>query len=232
MRRARSAALVLALSLAAAVAGPAARLAAQADESEPLLRAEFRVELQPVSPFGDPDPLELEAAARLLLDEATWVYAGMVWGFRYEYEPYDRTRGIAERFVLSPLGAIPKGDPRLVPGAARRAGGELAAYVEYRPLPVEAALLGSYAKEPWERSQAEGAAKLSRGWAGRREALEDALREAVRAHLRSIEPNKPRRSTGRVVLERPPRIVVREGSYLAQVRARVDVQELAPYVVY
>lgn len=236
MKRARQ--LVCALALAAGLGGPGLGSAAPGCSAEEprgdggLLRAEFWMELEPVSEEGIPLPIGLDEGARRLLDEATWVFGGMVWGFSYEYEPYDRTRGIAERFKLASLGAIPRRDPRLVPFEARFDSSELRAYVEYRPSPAELSLMEGYSRGPWARAQGLGRADLLKGWPGRREAYEDALREAVRAHLRSIEPNKPRRSTGRVVFEAPPRIVVREGSYLVRARARIEVVELLPYVLY
>jgi len=220
----------MAIALAAAAA-LAPGLSAQ-DQGGAVLRAEFWIDLYPVSAVGDPWPVDLDEGARRLLEEATWVFGGMVWGFEYRYEPYDKARGIAERFDLKPLGAVAAGDPRLAPEKARGNSGELRAYVEYRLSAAESALLDSYSREPWVRSQGAGRAELIRGWPGRREACEEALREAVRAHLRSIEPNKPRRSTGRVVFEKPPRLAIRDGAYLAQARARVEVLELLPYVVY
>ncbi len=238
----RGRAAALAIALASNLAGPA-RLAAQ-EVSEPRLRAAFWVETEPVASAGEAWPVSSEEAARRLVDEAAWVFAGMVWGFSFEYVPLDRARGIEEGFVLEPLGSIPWGDPRLIPGKLEPAGSrllpeasfgpstELRAYVEYRPEAEGARLMEAYGAEPWVRSQGLGRADILGGWKARRAAYEDALREAVREYLRSIEPNKPRRAAGRVVFERVPAITVREGAYLVQARSRIEVLELAPYVVY
>jgi hypothetical protein len=209
-----------------------------AGQELPLLRAEFWIDLQPVAAPGEPWPVQPEEAARRLLEEASWVFGGMLWGFGFAYSPLDRGRGIGESFELEPLGRIAKGDPRLLPGPGRvdeRPGfppEALRAYVEYRPDEAQAAALESYGREPWARAQGLGSADLKRGWPGRREAYEDSLREALRAYLRGLEPNKPRMSKGRVVFDRPPTIAIREGRYLVQSRARVEVLETLPYVVY
>ena len=227
----RATALVFAIALPAFGfwMAPAGRAAAQ---SAPLLRAEFRIELEPASTKGGPQPADPGDAGERLLGEAAWAYGGMLWGFEFEYAPYDRARGIAETFRLRSLGAIERGDPRLVPGPASSDGRALRAYVEYRPDEAGAGLVESYRREPWKAAQGLGKAEVALGWAGRRAACEDALREAVRAHLRSIEPNKPRGASGRVVLERPPTIRVQGGRYTAQLRARIEVLEWKPYVVY
>jgi len=215
--------------LAAAFAAAGAPAAGQ---GEPLLRAEFWTDLEPVSAAGEPWPVPRDEAARRLLDEAAWVFGGMLWGFEFEYAPLDRARGIEESFTLEALGSIERGDPRLEPGQARLSGREMRAYVDYRPDAAQAALLASYRDEPWERAQGVGRADWTRGWAGRRAAYENCLREAVRAYLRSLVPNKPRLARGRVVFERPPSIFVEGGFYTVQARARVEVLELRPYVVY
>jgi hypothetical protein len=201
-------------------------------QEEPLLRAEFWIDMQPVSGVGDPWPVPREEAARRLLEESAWVYAGMLWGFEFEYAPFDRVRGIEERFELKALGSITRGDPRLEPGQARVKDGEMRAYVEYRPDAEQARRLASYRDEPWKGTQGIGRVDWTKGWPGRRQAYEDGLREAVRAYLRSIEPNKPRLARGRVVFERPPTIFIVGGFYTVQARARVEVVELRPYVVY
>jgi hypothetical protein len=227
--RARVLACAIAFSAAAFWAVAADDAVGQA---APLLRAEFWIDLEPVSGTGDPWPVSADEAGRRLLEEATWVFGGMLWGFEFEYAPLDRTRGIEERFSLKSLGEIARGDPRLAPGRARADGRELRAYVEYRPDEAQAGFLESYRREPWKGTQGIGKADLTKGWPGRRAAYEDCLREAVRSYLRSIEPNKPRSAIGRVVFERPPSIAVSGGCYRVQARARVELLELRPYVVY
>ena len=215
----------------------AAAVALGAEEG-PLLRAEFWIDLEPVAAPGDPWPVPADIAGQRLLEEASWVYGGMVWGFDFEYVPLDRTRKIEELLRLTPLGSIAWGDQRLKPGKLepRELGlfepSELHAFVEYRLDVASAAFMDSYSRVPWVRAQGIGKADLIKGWPGRRMAYEDALREAVRAYLRSIEPNKPRRATGRVVFDRVPSIMIKDGFYVVQARARIDVRELAPYVVY
>jgi hypothetical protein len=232
-----------AFGLALALASAGIALAAQ-EENAPLLRAEFWIEREPVSSPSEPWPVPLDEARRRLLDEAAWVYSGMVWGFDFEYAPYDKTRGIAESFRPSPIESLSAADPalkaerlapsrtRYMPSGSLGPEGELSAYVEYRPGEAEARLMAAYSREPWVRSQGIGRADIVKGWRGRRAAYEDALRVAVREYLRSIEPNKPRGAKGRVVFERPPSIAVRDGFYLVQASARIEVLELKAYGVY
>ncbi|MBL8968054.1 MAG: hypothetical protein JNG85_13700, partial [Spirochaetaceae bacterium] len=107
--------------------------ASLAAEAPTILGGEFWAELEPVPQEGDPWPLTSEDAALRLVEEAAFVFAGMVSGFEFDYTPLDRVRGLEERFAMKPLGHVPRGDPRLVPGAARVEGERVIGRVEFRP---------------------------------------------------------------------------------------------------
>lgn len=221
-----------AVLIAALLACLGSLAAAQDDEGASRFRAEFWAELEPVSDVGDPWPVPPEERARRLLSEAAWIYAGMIWGFSFSYTPYDRTRGIAERFELTSLGSLVAGDPRLVLGRTRTVANITRAFVTYHPTPDEEARVSSYAEEPWQSCQGIGRADYLLGWKAHRASFEDGLRAAVREYLRLVIPNKPRRVLGRVVFTRVPVLSLADGIYTSQVRARVEVQDVQAYEVY
>jgi hypothetical protein len=229
--------LASSLALATAFFACAAASFAQAPGKE-LLRSEFWTDLQPVAGVGDEWPVSPATARARILEEAAWVYSGMIWGFEFEYTPYDKTRSLAERFVLKPIGSLEPSALSLASGSATEdlppelASNELRSFVEYRPPAALVELMQSYAQDPWKGSQGLGTADMNVGLKGRRAAYEDGLRLAVRALLQGREPNKPRLVKGRVVFERPPSMTIKGGYYTAQLRARVMVIEVIPYKVY
>jgi hypothetical protein len=185
---------------------------------------------------GDEWPVSAETARLRILEEAAWVYSGLVWGFEFEYTPYDKTRGLAERFALKPLGSISPAQLRLValPVAASGAGEieRYRYYVEY-PLTSElSALVEGHSADPWKGSQGTGTADMNKGIKGRHAAYEDSLRLSVRSLLQGLEPNKPREVHGRVAFERLPSLALVDGFYTSRVRARVMVVESIPYKLY
>ncbi|MGO8694428.1 MAG: hypothetical protein ACLQMF_12245 [Rectinemataceae bacterium] len=228
--RIRSLPLALAFALALGIGGAAAQ--AQGDDGAVRFRSEFWAEIEPVSDLGDPWPVPPEERSRRIMDEAAWIYSGMIWGFEFSYTPYDKVRRIEERFDLKSLGSIRSDDPRLSLGPSRVEGGSTRAFVTYHPLPDEEARVVSYADEPWRGTQGIGRADYLLGWKAHRAAYEDGLREAVRSLLQLIEPNKPRRVLGRVVFERVPALGLAGGFYTSQVRARVEVSRILRYEVY
>jgi hypothetical protein len=205
---------------------------AEEGEAGRRLRSEFWIDLKPVAAVGDIWPLPPEKAERLMLEEAAWVFSGMIWGFEFSYTPLDQVRALSERFELRSLGSIAVGDSRLDSGDMRVAKDEVRSWIEYRPDPVTLAGMARHDIEPWRGTQGLGKADLVLGLAGRRAAYEDATREALRALLRSLEPNKPRLVKGRVVFERVPSITIAHGAYMVQARLRVEVVEILSYNVY
>jgi hypothetical protein len=225
--RAAAAAAATALALALVIPSPAS---AQVPGS--TLRSEFWADREPVSKEGDPWPVTPEVARQRILDEAAWVYSGVVYGFDYAYTPYDKARALEERFELAPLGSIGPQSLALTGGAKARSDYDIRVYVEYVPDEAQAKLMDSYRTDPWKGSQGIGKADILRGVPGRDEAYRDALRAAVRAYLQALEPNKPRLAKGRVAFERPPSLIVSDGYYVVQARVRVMHTEVIPYAMY
>ena len=197
-----------------------------------LLRAEFWADTEPVAAVGEEWPVSPGLARSRILEEAAWVFGGMIWGFEFSYTPYDKTRAIEERFDIAAIESLPADAPSLARGARASTGQEYRSYVEYRPDAGMVRLMEDYARGPWRSAQGTGRAGMGLGVKGRREACKDALRAAVRSLLQGLEPNKPRLARGRVVLDRPPGLAIVGGFYTAQVRARVMVVEVVPYTVY
>jgi hypothetical protein len=224
----RTLALAAFVALAAFASPPAL---AQTSVRE-LIRAEFWADVEPVASVGEPWPVTPELARERILEEAAWVYGGVIWGFEFAYTPYDKARAIAERFELAPIAGLKPELLALVPDALASGVNGYSGFVEYRPGPDLASLMESYSREPWKGCQGIGRADMILGVKGRRAAYEDGLRAAIRSYLQGALPNKPRQVKGRIVLERPPSLAIINGAYTAQLRARAMVLETIPYKMY
>ncbi len=216
----RKAALLLAAAMAAAAAG--------ADQT---IRGRFEVDLEPVSAMevGVPYPLDAATAHRRALDEASLVFAGIVYGWRFEYAIGDKSRAAAESFELKPLGSIAFGDPRLSVTDADSAPSVLGVWAEYRLDAVQERTYAAGRDGNARRSQGAGSAPRSAGPAGKADALRDAARLAVRAVLGSSERNRPKEASGAVVLEEVPRYWVDAGRFVCSARFRVRIETVVPY---
>jgi len=225
-----------------------ASAAAYAQDRDVVLRAEFPADLAAppsVSAFsGVVDPQyvarvpDAEAAA-VILEEARWTFAGMVWGFVYSYTPSDKARAIEERFDIRPRSPESVAAMRLHAASARLAGTTLLVTVEYYPETPARAELSSW-KTVSAAAQGIGSAPMlsataagSMGQvAARRDATTVAIREALRAYLRTVTHNKPREVRGSFSFYAPPRIFARDGSWVSSVRLYARVDEILSYGAY
>ncbi len=207
-------------------------LSAPAQISGVVLRGEFWADLEPVSKAGEIWPVPPAEAGKRILAEAAWVFSALVYGFEYSYTPYDSARGLKERFELSSLGSIAPEELSPAGAARTKSSYELRAFVDYRVDEAQAKLMASYLLDPWKGSQGIGRADILGGVEARAAAYSDALREAVRAYLRDVTPNKPRLVRGRVAFERMPSLSLVGGYYLVQARVRVMTLETLPYAAY
>ena len=213
---------------------PASFLSAQ----EPVLRTEFWAESEPVETLpaivseAAPRAAVPEEVVQALLEEARRIFAGMIWGFRFEYVPYDKARGVAEELKILPLGEILWGDPRLNSSQTRTRGTQLRVYMEYRPDAFAASRRASWNDSTYQSAQGRGAAPLSLGLEARKTALDQAAKEALREMLRPVVKNKPREIRGIFAYDEAPRLVITGGTYTATARIRVKVTEVRGYTVY
>jgi len=207
------------------------RLPVFADET---LQGRFVVDLEPVAAMepGVPYPLDQQAAARRIFEEAAVDFAAMIYGWSFLYEPGDKARQIEEFFELKPLGNIPWGDPRLTALDTHSEGSKLYVWVEYRPDEIQRRYLAAGREGSAKTAQGTGSALVSLGVRGKSDALEDAAREALRGMLRGSERNKPKEARGTLVLSEIPRFWVDAGHFSCAARFRVVVKEVVPFRVF
>jgi hypothetical protein len=221
------------------------------DSQPDFLSAELWVELVPpvaesaledagrgtVRPFEEilpmtARPLEHDEAVRRLLEEARFVVSGMIYGFRLEYTPMDRERGVEELFSAEPVAVIPWGDPGLRVMDTWQRNGMLFARVRYDLSEAQRLRLKAWSSAVHESAGASASAPLSMGYRGRMEAHRLAIKAAFREYLRGVERNKPRASAARAVLSAAPVSAVSAGGYRSTVRIRLDVGEIQSYGAY
>ena len=191
--------------------------------SDGYLSGEFWWEAEPFV-GGIEYPASGEKGLTFILEEARWIFSGMIYGFRFFYNPPEPGREVEEVYELEPLLTIPWGDPSLKVLNAWPRDNRYRADLEYR--------LSEYQmlhRMAWEgvvhpSAEGEGHYTLFEGFSGRRIALERGILQAVRNHFRPRYRNRPAAIEGRVVLMEAPYLVIREGEYIGRVRIRMDLE--------
>jgi len=207
----------------AAVSALVAGLSAQT--SGEVLRAEFWTDLDLPPHEGESYPLPDSVAASRVLDEAAWVFSGMIEGFAFDWKPENKGRQIKDSFVLTPASAIAQGDPRLVPGPTTKSSSRLGAWIDFRPDDSDRLFLESTRSPEWKSAQGVGAFSRSGGWKGRREAYVAAARAALESWEREAEPQRPDEVKGRLVFATAPSVFVEENAWVVRARVRIEILE-------
>lgn len=207
--------------------------------AQTVLRGEVRVDLEPVylQYIDDPYPLDTTTAQKRALDEAALYFSSIIYGWSYDYEIGEMARAIPEQFTLISRGSIPFGDPNLAVTDARLETSYLYVWMDYRPDSIQERRLEQWKSGTIKKVQAIGEGPLAgpggSNWLdGKRQALEDAARAAVRSLLRGTERNRPKHSTGFVALAAFPRYWVDAGRWQCGATFYIEVSDITAFSAY
>ncbi|MCL2791869.1 MAG: hypothetical protein FWD87_02150 [Spirochaetaceae bacterium] len=201
----------------------------------PILSSEFWFFAENSPVFGNIErnraTQEEEATNRIkdLLDEAVFVYSGMIYGFSFSYTPSDLRRGVGEEFSIVPTSTIRFGDPAMRVRGTRRDDTRTFVRLEYRCEERHLAWLNFWNSSAFPVIGGSGTSFANIGAESRIEAIEQAVKESVRSYMRRRVHNKPRTITGSFVFAEPPVIRYAAGLYTASVRIKVDIVDVEAY---
>ncbi len=208
---------------------PVSTLPAQTD----LLWVHPWCELEPFVRVGaDEYPLPRDTAARRVLEEGRILFSAMVYGYTFVYTPSDAARRVAEVFELTPVAEIPWGSERLRVGETGVEENRLSSRLSYSLSQAEMLRRASWSSGALPLSTGSGQGNLFKGYTEKITALQNAMKEAVRDHLRTRVLNKPREVRGDVVLWEDPRTIVRAGVYVTTAKVKLRVREIVPYRIF
>ncbi|MCL2705170.1 MAG: hypothetical protein FWE72_03070 [Spirochaetaceae bacterium] len=164
-----------------------------------------------------------------LLDEAVFVYSGMIYGFTFTYTPSDQKRGVKEEFSIVPTATIQYGDPAMSVKATRKEKAKTFVRLEYRCENHHQSWLSYWNSSTFPVIGGSGTSFASEGAASRIEAMEQAVKESVRTYMRGRIHNKPRSITGNFVFKEVPVIKQAAGLYTASVKIKIDIMNIETY---
>ena len=180
----------------------------------------------------DEEQEKLNKNVKDLLDEAVFVYSGMIYGFSFTYTPGDLARGVKEEFSIVPNAQIQYGDPALAVRAIRKDKARTFVRIEYRCEDRHQAWLDYWNSSTFPLIGGSATSFASEGAASRIEAMEQAVKESVRNYMRGRIHNKPRSISGNFVFKEAPVIMQAAGLYKASVRIKVDITTVEQYSLF
>jgi hypothetical protein len=158
-----------------------------------------------------------EEAIKVLLEDARWIFSGMIYGFSFRYVPGNSEETLAEVFELSPIKQIPNGDPAMKVQQVLDDTQYLSVLFYYWPDEYQNRRLRVSRGGGFHSSAAAGGVPMMLEDA-RTLSLIEAVKQAIRADLRDLIYNRPLEVSGSVYLSGPPRINIRSGEYRSSVK--------------
>ena len=173
--------------------------------------------------FSERESAEME----VLLDDARWAFSGMIYGFEFTWIPGARARGVEEVLLIEPLGLLPWGDSRMKIVDVVDENGFLYVRLRYSPDEIQQSRLVGWDSRAYP--VAVGSGEVRAVSSSRREAMEQAIKESVRAWLRAREFNRPREVTGKIAFTDFPLTGLRADNIRAAVSVRMILDPLRHY---
>jgi hypothetical protein len=191
-------------------------------------------ELEPMVQENEDYPLSTEEAQRRALEEARGILSGMIYGYRFRYTPGDAVRKIDEEFSMIPVAEILWADPNMRIADAYVEGSLLFVKVTYQLEDFQVARRRAWSSNSVEASTGIGSYSVFTAPSpeAKRQALQDALKNAVREALRPVHFNKPREVSGEILIWNDPHTVIQSGTYTTRADVKLRVKEIRSYSLF
>ncbi len=174
-------------------------------------------------------PPAREAQIEAMLDEAQFVFSGMVYGYTFTYVPSDKTRQVDEVFVLTPIAEISRGNPQLKVRQTYIRAGKVYAIIDYHLEEYEQHRISAWETNTAPRLSGTGDGVYFTGPEEKITAHKNAAKSALRAYLRDLTYNKPKEVTGTFIFTEAPRVFPSGGRYVSSASIKLELENVKPY---
>ena len=170
---------------------------------------------------------------RKIREVAPFFVGGMVYGWKFEYTPYDKARGVEEFFEFSPVFGLSDADKERIRYAKPWVKDDvLSAWVEFPRTEEQMHFYYFWRSVIHPRVSGIGYAPLSDGFDGIKSASEEALRNAVREYARKKIKTKPKLVSGTVLISEPALIGIDAGRYRVSLDFFMETDRILEYKTF
>jgi hypothetical protein len=162
---------------------------------------------------------------------APFFITGMVYGWRFSYTPYDKTRAVSEYFEYSAVRPLDS-DTCIKYTKPWIQDNRLYVWIEFERNNSMIRVLDQWNTISHPEIKGSGTGKISDGFAGIQHAAEAALKNAVRAYYRECLKNKPKEIDGNVIIAGQPRIGVASGRYVVELDFFLETDRILKYTTF
>lgn len=177
--------------------------------------------------------VEFEGSVERIKKTAQFLIEGMVYGWNYEYTPYDKTRNVQEYFEIFPIQELTEQEINSIQykNTAFK-DSRLYARVEFERSETQKLIYESFESLSSAKIKGKGNAKLEDGFEGIQSACKNAMKSSVREYWRSKIKNKPKEIDGKLFLCRAPVIGIENGQYVVTLEFFMETDKITKYKMF
>ena len=164
---------------------------------------------------------------------APFLLEGMLYGWKFDYVPYDRARGVEEYFSFEPVQALSEADLASIRYERPWAKDDrLWCWVAFERTTQMTQQFLSWQVITNPRVKGIGYARLIDGFSGIQTACGEAVKNAVREYERKLIKNKPKEVFGTVLISEPPLIGIDSGRYVVTLDFFLETDKIVKYETF
>ena len=158
-----------------------------------------------------------------------FLLGGMVYGWEFDYTPYDKARGVKEFFEFKEIRPFDNEKKFIKYEDPWFDESKVHCWVSFERSDAMVNSYNHWADIKNPRILGLGGGSVSKGFEGIQEAAENALKDAVRTYFRKILRNKPKQITGSVLVNKVPAILIKSGNYQMQLDFFLQTGDIVEY---
>ena len=167
---------------------------------------------------------------RSLKATAPYLLSGMIYGWKFEYTPSDKTRNVEEYFSFTPIAEIPEDDEKITFTNPAFLDTRVYCWLEY--LRTDEMMISRQRWDSIQFPRVSGIGESSNldSIDGIKEAVKEAAKNAIRTYAQKQTKNKPKEVTGTILLKDiDPNIKIIKGKYTAHLDFFLYVDKIIQY---
>lgn len=163
---------------------------------------------------------------------APFLMEGLLYGWNFDYTPYDKKRGVQEYWEFSEVRKFDSSINRLEYHNPVPKDGKLLSWVYCDRTSAQQLEYKRWNSIIHPKVKGSGSASVQDGFEGIKQACSNAAKNAVREYWRTMEKNKPKEISGTLLLIRDPRIFIKNGRYEVDLDFFLETDRIVPYTYY
>ena len=175
---------------------------------------------------------QFQNAVDRIKEIAPFILDGMVYGWKFDYTPVDKARGVKEYFEVETIKSFSETKERPSFSSPLVEEPNLTVWADFARSEGQKQYFDHWSSLSHPQVKGHGVGEQKKGFEGIKDAYKTAILDAVYNYVHARLKNKPKEVTGRVLLFREPRMYVSAGQYNIDLDFFLEVDKIVVYSTF